>query len=185
MPQRFFIDERTVLRPLSEQDSARLYAAVDANRDHLRRFMAWLDTTRSAADIEAFRARAVEQETDGNGLSRIIERDAQICGVVSLDRIDQWNRRGELGYWITRDLEGRGVCRRACARMIEYAFDELQLNRLTIAAAVDNRRSRALAERLGFTLEGIQRESEWLYDHYVDHAVYGLLRREWHRPVRS
>jgi ribosomal-protein-serine acetyltransferase len=71
------------------------------------------------------------------------------------------------------------VCRRACAGLIAYAFDDLQLNRIAIAAALENRKSRALAERLGFTFEGVRREAEWLYDHYVDHALYGLLRREW------
>ncbi len=41
--------------------------------------------------------------------------------------------------------------------------------------------SRRVAERLGFTLEGIRRESHWITDRFVDHAVYGMLRREWRR----
>jgi ribosomal-protein-serine acetyltransferase len=181
MPRRFFIDERTELRAIAEKDVPRVYAAVDNNRDHLRKFLAWLDMTRSPADIEAFRLRSLAQEREGMGLTRIIERDQQVCGVVALTQVDQLNHRAELGYWIDQHLEGRGICRRACVQLIQYAFDHLQLNRLTVAAAVENRRSRALAERLGFTLEGVRRESEWLYDHYVDHALYGLLRSEW-RP---
>jgi ribosomal-protein-serine acetyltransferase len=182
MTRRFFIDERTVLRPLAERDDARLYATVDANRDHLRRFLPWLDATRSQGEIAMFRIRANAQERDGTGLARVIERDHQLGGVVALNRVDRFNHRGELGYWIDQHLEGRGICRRACEQLIQYAFDELHLNRLSVVAAIDNRRSRALAERLGFTFEGVRRESEWLYDHYVDHATYGLLRREW-RPL--
>lgn len=179
MTRRIFIDERTLLRPIAEADVARMYAAVDENRAHLRRFLPWLDTTRAAADIGAFRERVTSQEQEGSGLARMIERDGAIAGVVAFNHIDQLNHHAELGYWIDRRLEGHGVCRRACAGLIAYAFDDLQLNRIAIAAALENRKSRALAERLGFTFEGVRREAEWLYDHYVDHALYGLLRREW------
>jgi ribosomal-protein-serine acetyltransferase len=184
MLRKFFIDERTVLRPLLEADVPRLYASIEADRMHLRRFLPWLDITRSQDDIEGFRARTSAQERDGNGMIRIIERDQEIGGVIGFNHIDQWNHRAELGYWLDQHLEGRGICRRGCAQLIRFAFQELELNRITIAAAVENRRSRALAERLGFTLEGTRRESEWLYDHYVDHALYGLLRREWHGADR-
>jgi ribosomal-protein-serine acetyltransferase len=179
MFRRFFVDERTVLRPISDSDVQPLFEAVDRNRAHLRRFLPWLDSTREAADIEAFRTRTLEQERDGIGLTRVIETAAAIGGIVGFNHIDLFNRRAELGYWIDRTLEGRGICRQSCSALIRYAFEELDLNRIAIAAAVDNRRSRALAERLGFTQEGVRREAEWLYDHFVDHAMYGLLRREW------
>jgi ribosomal-protein-serine acetyltransferase len=179
MLRRFFIDDRTVLRPIAESDVSALFDAVDNNRAHLRRFLPWLDSTRSARDIEAFRARVHAQENDGIGLTRMIEHAAAVGGVVGFNHIDLFNRRAEIGYWVDRTLEGQGICRQACSALIRYAFDELDLNRISIAAAVDNRRSRALAERLGFTQEGVRREAEWLYDHFVDHALYGLLRREW------
>jgi ribosomal-protein-serine acetyltransferase len=179
MLRRFFIDERTVLRPYSESDPQPMFEVIDRNRAHLRRFLPWLDSTRSAADTDAFRLRTLAQEREGTGLVRIIEHDKTICGVVAYNHIDLYNRRAEMGYWVDRTLEGRGICRRACSQLIRYAFEELDINRVSIAAAVDNRRSRALAERLGFTQEGVRREAEWLYDRFVDHAMYGLLRREW------
>jgi ribosomal-protein-serine acetyltransferase len=179
MLRRFFIDERTMLRPISDSDVQPLYDAIDRNRAHLRRFLPWLDSTRSVKDIEAFRTRSLAQEREGLGLTRIIEHAAAIGGIVGFNHIDLFNRRAELGYWIDRPLEGRGICRQACSQLIRHAFEELDLNRISIAAATDNRRSRALAERLGFTQEGVRREAEWLYDRFVDHATYGLLRREW------
>jgi ribosomal-protein-serine acetyltransferase len=41
-------------------------------------------------------------------------------------------------------------------------------------------KSRAIPEKLGFVQEGITRQEEWLYDHYVDHVIYGLLAKDWH-----
>ncbi len=70
---------------------------------------------------------------------------------------------------------------KALNALIQYGFEELGLNRIQIKVAVENKKSRALPERLGFTQEGIIRQAEWLYDHYVDHVMYGLLADEWNK----
>ncbi len=48
-----------------------------------------------------------------------------------------------------------------------------------VRCAEGNSKSRAIPERLGFIKEGIIRDVEWLYDHYVEDVVYGILSREW------
>lgn len=63
--------------------------------------------------------------------------------------------------------------------LLQYAFVVLQLNKVEIRAAEGNAKSRAIPERLGFTAEGTIRAAEWLYDHYVNHVVYGMLASEW------
>jgi ribosomal-protein-serine acetyltransferase len=177
--RRFFIDDRTVLRPILDIDAGTLYAVIDAHREHLRRWLPWLDSARSRADILTFRRRVANQESESLGMTRVIERDNTLCGVVGFNRIDPLNKKASLGYWLDPHYEGRGLCARSCTLLIDYAFSELALNRVSLAAAVENKRSRAVAERLGFRLEGVQRDAEWLYDHFVDHALYGVLRREW------
>jgi ribosomal-protein-serine acetyltransferase len=44
---------------------------------------------------------------------------------------------------------------------------------------VENAKSRAIPERLGFKLEGIHRQVEFLHDRFGDWAVYAMLREEW------
>ena len=66
----------------------------------------------------------------------------------------------------------------SCHAVVYHTFNTLKLNRIAIQCATENTRSRAIPERLGFKLEGIVREAEWLYDHYVDHALYSLLRSD-------
>jgi ribosomal-protein-serine acetyltransferase len=181
MARTFLIDERTVLRPLAEADAGPLYVVIDKNRAHLRRWLPWLDGTRSRDDIHAFRLRVAAQENEGVGMTRVIERDRALCGIIGFNHIDLLNKKAELGYWLDKQQEGQGLCYRGCQQLASHGFGEIGLNRIAIAAAVGNRRSRGVAERLGFSFEGVLRDSEWLYDHYVDHTVYSMLRREWER----
>ena len=67
----------------------------------------------------------------------------------------------------------------ACRYLVDYSFATLILNRVVIMCATHNKRSRAIPERLGFRHEGTACEAEWLYDHFVDHEMYALLRRHW------
>jgi ribosomal-protein-serine acetyltransferase len=87
---------------------------------------------------------------------------------------------GEIGYWITRAFEGRGLVTGACTLFVDHAFRERRLHRIEIHAAADNARSRAVAERLGFTHEATMRDGCRKPDGtYVDQVIYGLLEDEW------
>ena len=104
------------------------------------------------------------------------------AGVVSFVAINPAVRSAMIGYWLGPEYEGKGIMTRACEALIDYGFGELALNRIVIRAATDNLRSQAVPQRLGFTREGVERQSEWLNDHFLDMVVYSMLRSEWLRP---
>jgi ribosomal-protein-serine acetyltransferase len=60
----------------------------------------------------------------------------------------------------------------------------LALNRIELKAAVENLRSRAVAEKLGFTKEGIAREAELVNNKFLDLTLYSMLSSEW-RETKS
>lgn len=68
---------------------------------------------------------------------------------------------------------------RVTQALIDHAFTDLDFNRVEIRAAFENTKSRSIPERLGFKQEGQIRQAEWLYDHYVDHVIYGMLASDW------
>jgi ribosomal-protein-serine acetyltransferase len=94
----------------------------------------------------------------------------------------EWEpRKTGIGYWLAEEHQGRGLMTRAVQAVTDYAFDELELNRVEIQAGRDNRRSRAIPERLGFQQEGVLRDYERVGDRYLDIVVYALLAGE--RPA--
>jgi len=173
------IDDDIFLLDLANISAERMFAAVDSNRAYLRQWLPWLDLNTAVEDSEAFIRRERKRAEDGVGLIRAIEYRSELCGIVGFNWIDPVNRACEIGYWLSEDRQGRGIMTRSVQAFIEYAFATRALNRITIPVAVENDKSRAIPEGLGFAQEGIRREAEWLYDHYVDHVVYALLRKNW------
>ena len=116
-----------------------------------------------------------KQLGDNRGFQTVIRFRGSLAGVVGHHRVDWANRSVALGYWLAADAQGHGVMTESCRAFVRHAFDVWTLNRVEIRCAVENVKSRAIPERLGFRAEGTVRQAEWLYDRFVDHVVYGLL----------
>lgn len=173
------IDDSTRIRMLHETDADELFRVVDANRQHLRDWLPWLDANTSPEHTRQFIQGALRQYAQNQGFVCVIVYNSRIVGVAGFNTIHWSNKSAELGYWLCKDMVGRGLATRSCSTLVGYAFNDLGLNRVTMPIAVGNKRSRAVAERLGFKQEGVIRDAEWLYDHFVDHALYAKLKRDW------
>jgi ribosomal-protein-serine acetyltransferase len=176
---RLRIDEHVELRQPDFPDAPALFAAVDRDRDHLRAWLPWVDRTRAPEDVSGFLALSLRQYAENNGFQAAIVVDGALSGMIGFHGVNRAHRSTSIGYWLASGCQGRGIVTRACGALIKHAFLEWDVHRIEIRCATGNVRSRAIPERLGFTAEGTVREAEWLYDRWVDHAVYGLLRREW------
>lgn len=174
----FRLDERTYLRLPEESDADELYAVIAANRDHLSRWMPWAihQTLEGTLDFIRLSRR---QFAENRGLTALVVEGDRIIGTLGLNDINAENSSAFIGYWIAQQSQGRGTMTRAVRGLIEHAFARLKLNRIEIHAGVENKRSRAIPERLGFKQEGVLREAERVGDRFVDHVVYGLLASEW------
>lgn len=169
------------LRTLSMDDAEELFALVDLNRSYLRQWLAFLDVTTSVDRIRPFLRNCTEGYANGTSCRFALLVDGAIGGAIGLEEISLQNKRAKIGYWQSKTLQGRGNVTTAVRSILRYGFEDRFLNLIELRAAAENTKSRAIAERVGMRLDGVLRQREWLYDHYVDLASYTLLADEWRR----
>lgn len=87
--------------------------------------------------------------------------------------------RGDIGYWLGRPYWGQGIMREALTGLLDFCFDELDMEKIEAEIFVGNERSSGLVESLGMTLEGTIRSAHRKQGRWVDVNVYGLLAEEW------
>jgi ribosomal-protein-serine acetyltransferase len=173
-PMRLSITRSSHLRLLDERDGTELHALIDANRAHLSRWMPWA-AEQSSADTVAFIQKAKKQLAENAGFQAAVIYEDSIIGVAGYHGVDWSNRSTSIGYWLAEAHQGKGTMTRAVRVLTEHALSAWELNRIEIRAAVENSRSRAIPERLGFHREGTLREAERVGGRYLDLALYAML----------
>jgi ribosomal-protein-serine acetyltransferase len=172
---RTSVKPQTMLRVIAPEQGPELFRLLEVNRDYLRRWHPWVDILRTEKDVSHAIAAWQQQNANDQGFYAGVWFEGRLCGMINHLQVDRVNRWTALSYWLDEAHQGRGIMTESCRVMIAHSFKVWNLNRVTIECATENTRSRAIPERLGFKLEGIIRQVEWLGDHYADHAFYGLL----------
>lgn len=155
-----------------------LFELTDRNREFLKTWLPWLDSIENPDDTKKFIVLQLERFAKGEAVHQTIFFQDKIAGVIAFNEIDQVNSIGRIGYWLGEEFAGKGIMQKSAGDIIQQGFNNWQLKRLEIRCAVENTKSRAIAEKLGFQQEGIIRRAEKVYEKYYDHVIYGLLREE-------
>lgn len=172
------IEGNLYLRSLEISDADELFQVVDENRTHLREWLPWLDYNKTPKDSENFIKNTLKEIQETGTYSLFIIFDDKIVGIISQHMISQSNKYTTIGYWLAKSAAGNGIMTKALRKMMELSFYDQSLELVILAAAVENQKSRKVAERVGMKFEGILRQREWLYDHFVDHASYSMTKEE-------
>jgi ribosomal-protein-serine acetyltransferase len=173
------VDDDVTLLPRTTGDAAEMFAVVDAHRADLREWLGWIDATQSAGDVRRYAFFVERQFEQRAGFDYGIRFHGAIVGSAGLHNVDWIMRSAQIGYWLSPPARGQGVMSRAVTALTTHAFTTLGFHRLEIRCVVENANSRAVAERLGYTLEGILKESYVLNGSYRDLALYAMTAGEW------
>ena len=173
------IDSQLSLHLARPELAPAVFAAVDNQREYLRKWLPWVDQTGKMEDTEAYIKESMRSNTDGTRLTTFIVYGEKLAGSVSAVSFNKDNKSCEVGYWLHKDLQGRGIMTRACQAFVDHLFKAKSLNRIEIKVAAKNLESQAIPMRLGFKREGVLREGLLIYAKYHDLVLFGLLRKEW------
>lgn len=177
--------DKIKLRFLKLKNAQALYSLVEKNRNYLRQWLQWLDETKSVEDTKKFIINTQKKFTSGEAVYFGIWYKNKLVGTIGFIYIHQINRKASIGYWLDQKHQGLGIITTACKLLIDYGFEQRNLNRVEISCAAENKKSCNVAERLGFKQEGYFRKSQWLYDHFVDHKFFALLKSKKYRQGDS
>jgi RimJ/RimL family protein N-acetyltransferase len=153
-----------------------IWAVASGERDRLGEWMPWVEATTSI-DVQRVWLEKVVAEPEGlDGCGIFV--GGELAGGVGLSW-DPYGISGEIGYWVRHPFEGRGLVTKAAHEFTRLAFEHVGLNRVVIRAGVGNLRSRAVAERLGYLQESVERGGGRGLGGFYDIVVYALLADEW------
>ncbi|WP_082104303.1 GNAT family N-acetyltransferase [Demequina soli] len=181
MPRDLVLEAPGVrLRPLHARDESAWLTLRAANREWLKPWEASVPPEGEAPDMSfrSFVRLERRQRRDLESIALAIEVDGALVGRVAVAGI-QWGaqRSASLGYWIAREHAGRGTVTRASALVLDHAF-RAGLHRIEIAIRPENAASRRVAEKLGFTEEGVRRSYLYIDGAWRDHVIFARTQDE-------
>lgn len=116
-----------------------------------------------------------------------LKSEKKLVGVVMLDSVDYFHGSARIGYWVNKNYWEQGIVTEANRKVLNFAFNKLNLRRVHLSAYVESEASNRVAKKLGFTLEGTLRQSHRTKatGKIHDTNTYGLLREEFQNLVKK
>ncbi len=172
------VNSHISLHLINESHALPIFELVDQNRVYLREWLSFVDKMDTIAFAKTFVKGTQKRNQEGVEFAFVIVDRDVVMGRIGVYKIDQQNKIGEIGYWISEKAQGQGIVHLACSALLPFCFNVLGLNRIEIKCGVENSRSQSIPSKLGFVNEGMLRQSEWLYDKFIDLYLYSLLKED-------
>lgn len=176
------VDNDLLLRSYLMDDSEQLFDAVSRNRAHLSPWLNWVGKTTKVEHSRQFIEQSLQQQKESVAMGIFYEN--KLIGGIGMHQWDRDIKRAQVGYWLDKTYEGKGIMHKSLEYFISMLFEKIGLNKIEIHFVPGNKRSARVAEKLGFRMEGVIRQGILWNGMLEDIVVTGLLRTEW-RSVAS
>ena len=172
------VDDEIVLRRFAHNIDELKYDMILANHDHLLPWLPWADKYHQLEDMLNFTEDQIKAFDNGVLFGYDIFYHGELAGSIDIHAIDADYHHCDLGYWLDKEFTGNGIMTRVVNKLVDYAFDNLNMHRIVIKAAPENTASVAVAERTGFEREALLRDEQFLDNRYYDTVVYVKIKEE-------
>lgn len=173
------VKDNIVLKELELSDAEHIFKAIDSQREYLGEWLPFVEFTKSVKDSLEYVNSVVTMPEECKEWQFSLFCGNNFAGLAGFKETDRLNRKSEIGYWLKEEFQGRGIMTETVRALIKFGFSELCLNRVQIKCAPENVKSNKIPQRLGFTLEGIERDSEFVREGvFRDANVWSLIKKD-------
>lgn len=154
-----FTTERLLIRMPKPGDGKKVFEAINASIEELKPWLpfAHIEQTEEDVEVNIREAHLKFLKREDLRLLVFLKDTGELIASSGLHRIDWDIPKFEIGYWIDTRYTGKGYITEAVQGITDFARKELKARRIEIRCDTRNKKSAAIPERLGFTLEGILR----------------------------
>ncbi|MCZ2991029.1 GNAT family N-acetyltransferase, partial [Acinetobacter baumannii] len=123
------VDDEIELQLLEKHHKEELYQLLDQNRNHLRKWLPWVDGTKSADAYDEIFPMWLKKFAEGDGFESGIRYKGKLVGMVGIHPVSWGKKATSLGYYLAEDAGGKGIMTRSVKAVLHYAFENLKLNK--------------------------------------------------------
>ncbi len=174
------VTEDIILKEIQLDDAKDIFYTIDTQREYLGEWLPFVELSKDKSTTESFIRSSMDVPEEKRDFVFVIRYKMDFAGIIGFKDTDHMNHRIEIGYWLSEDFQKKGIIIQSIKKMIDFAFKELDMNRIQIKCAVGNKKSIRIPKNLNCHFEGIERDGELLAGGvYTDLEVYSLLKKEW------
>ncbi|WP_301098126.1 GNAT family N-acetyltransferase [Otariodibacter sp.] len=179
IPHKIRVNSDIILEKIEQQHAISLFTQLDKHRQFFKQFVDWIDFNKTVEDSLNFVNTSKKEAEDGLGFVWVISYKGDVVGAFSLNNPIDWeNKIAELGYWLSPDVQGKGIITQSVNQVIEET--KSLFNHYRLRCAVHNLKSNAIADRCQFQFIGVEGKGLKIGEQYYDLNIYSkiLLVRE-------
>ncbi|MEV6951631.1 GNAT family protein [Streptomyces sp. NPDC051183] len=167
------------LFPLEVRHAEEFLAHMNRGREYIGRYVGLPDVTADLDSTRTYLANYAQKAATDTGRLYGIRVDGTLVGGVLFRTFDAGSGTCEAGCWLEPTAAGRGLVTKACRILIDWAFRDRGMHRVEWHAASENKKSLAVAARLGMTREGVMRQNDLHHGVRQDTEIWAVLADEW------
>lgn len=155
-----------------------LFELLQMESTYLRPWLPWFKWSETLADTKKMIWEQHLFNQGGQKISTYISYQQRLVGMIGFIRRDKRHHIGEMGYWVAKNQQGKGIITKCCKTLMQYGFESLELNRIELRIIAGNERSLKVPPRLHFTHEGTLRQAILQGGQYQDVELFSLTKKD-------
>lgn len=188
MPRPQLESGRLTLQRFTKRDAGALDEAIRESLADLNLWLPWARLDYTTADTTAFIRESLlawKEERAWDYSIRTNDDPKRHVGNISFWTVSKLGKIAEVGYWIRSSATSKGICTEAVDLLLTEMFESMGYHKIVLRIANGNDASDRVAQKLGFTREGVLREELLIRGNWVDHTLWSLLDREFRAARRG